>query len=129
VPKPRKISPSEEPQQLNGLPSRLAALRKSHGLTQGQLAEQIGVSRDLVSNLEKGRTRLTDEVIVLIAKALKVSSDELLGLTELPTEEPSSLKIMRRIKNIEKLPPAQQKAILQTLDLALQSVQPGSQAQ
>jgi transcriptional regulator with XRE-family HTH domain len=122
MPKPRKLSPVQETKELSDLPSRLVSLRKTQGLTQTQLAQAIGVSRDLLANFEKGRTRLTDESIINLSKALNVSADELLGLSVTPTEEPASLRIMRRIKNIEKLPPAKQKAILQTLDMALQSV-------
>ena len=33
-------------------PSWLAELRKKHGLTQGQLAEYLGVSRSLVEHVE-----------------------------------------------------------------------------
>jgi len=66
---------------------------------------------------------MVDEMIVRISLALGISSDELLGLSNRALEEPTSLKIMRRIKNIEKLPPAKQRAILQTLDMALQNVE------
>lgn len=35
--------------------SNLAELRKAHGLTQAQLAERLGVSRQTVISIEKGR--------------------------------------------------------------------------
>jgi transcriptional regulator with XRE-family HTH domain len=117
VPKPRKLSPPAELSQLTELPSRLAALRKAHGFTQAQLADLIGVSRDLMSNFEKGRTRLTDESIINLARALKVSTDELLGLT--PTsvqDEAPGLRFTRRLRDLDQLPEAKKKAILKTLD-------------
>ena len=117
MPKPRKVSPVQATEQLSELPQRLAALRKSQGLTQAGLAQMIGVSRDLLSNFEKGRTRLTDEIIINLAKALKVSTDELLGVVPADlSEDTPSLRFTRRIKELDQLPEAKKKAILKTLD-------------
>jgi transcriptional regulator with XRE-family HTH domain len=102
---------------------RLQRLRRQRGVTQAKLAQQVGITTAAISAYELGRVRMVDEMIVRISLALGISSDELLGLSNRALEEPTSLKIMRRIKNIEKLPPAKQRAILQTLDMALQNVE------
>lgn len=99
---------------------RIARLRKAQGFTQAQLAQSIGISHSLVSDYECGRLRLNDEMVVRVALALKASADEILGLSSdhLADNQPS-LRLMRRIKKIEQLPAAEQKALLRTIDMAI----------
>lgn len=48
--------------------------RIAFGLTQGQLAEKAGVSRTIISQLEKGtRSVITSETMLKLAKALECS--------------------------------------------------------
>ena len=95
-------------------------LRKERGLTQSQLAEKVGITRNLLANYEMGRTHLTDESIILIAKALNVSTDQLLGIRE-PSEvtQVPSVRLVRRMQKIAQLPQPEQKAILKTIDTFL----------
>jgi len=57
--------------------------RKAHGLSQEQLAEKVGISVTHMSHIETGNTKLSLPVLVDIANALEVQTDELLydGLT------------------------------------------------
>ncbi len=105
------------------LGQRIARIRKLKGLTQSQLALQIGIERTVIANYEKDRLRIYDEMLARIAIALSVSTDELLGLKTLPVSkvDSASLRLVRRLRKIEQLPAAKQKAIIQTLDMALQS--------
>ena len=48
-----------EEQRLSNLQSNLATIRKVAGWTSDQLGEEIGVTRQTISNLEKNRTPLT----------------------------------------------------------------------
>jgi len=57
---------------------KLAKLRKEKGLTQEDLAKMIGVGIAQVRRYEKGASSPTLEVIKNMAKALAVSSDELI---------------------------------------------------
>jgi transcriptional regulator with XRE-family HTH domain len=122
MPRPLKnaLKPIEPNAELIG--DRLQRLRKKRGLTQAELAEQIGITREAVSAYEAGRVRLVDEIVIRCAIILHVSTDELLGVSMTNSDDSPSLRIMRRVKKIERLPPAKQKAVLQTLDLALQNV-------
>jgi transcriptional regulator with XRE-family HTH domain len=121
MPQPRKHPlPPMDPHH-DDISSRLVKYRKLMGLTQKELAEKIGITRDVLASYESGRIRLFDEMVTRIALALNVSADILLGIDTKTPVDVAALKIMRRIKKIEKLPPAQQKAILQTLDMALKS--------
>ena len=86
-------------------------------MTQQELADAIGIERILISDYERSRIRLYDELVAHFAKALHVSSDELLGLVKLDTDsEAPSLRLMKRVAEIEKLPEIKKKAILKTLD-------------
>ena len=53
--------------------------RKAHGLSQEQLAEMVGVSVTHMSHIETGNTKLSLPVLVEIATALNVRTDDLLG--------------------------------------------------
>ena len=52
--------------------------RKAHGLSQEQLAEQIGISVTHMSHIETGNTKLSLPVLVDLAKTLETSTDDLL---------------------------------------------------
>jgi len=112
---------TQPPAQSIGL--RLANLRKTAGLTQSQIADQIGIAQYLVSNYETGRLHLSDDMIIRFAKALGTSSDSILGLDTSEESEQPSLRLVRRMKRIQNLPASQQKALLQTIDLALEAAE------
>ena len=59
-------------------PERLAALRKSKGLTQQRLADAIGVHLSQFKRYEAGTSQPTLGSLVNLAKALSISADELL---------------------------------------------------
>lgn len=58
--------------------------RKAFGISQEQLAEQIGISVTHMSHIETGNTKLSLPVLVDIAKILEVRTDDL--LSEIPLE-------------------------------------------
>lgn len=57
---------------------RIRKIRKSRGLSQEELAEQIDISTTHMSHIETGSTKLSLSVFVEIAAALGVRTDELL---------------------------------------------------
>ncbi len=57
---------------------RLSDLRKQNGLSQEQLAEKIGVSRQAVSKWERSEASPDTDNIILLARLYNVSLDELL---------------------------------------------------
>jgi transcriptional regulator with XRE-family HTH domain len=101
---------------------RLARLRKARGLTQAELAVQLDTIQGVISDYESDRRRMHAELVVRLAQVLKVSADELLGLKKAKGAAGHgalSLKLTRRLQRIERLPPARQKLVLQTLDTLL----------
>jgi transcriptional regulator with XRE-family HTH domain len=88
------------------------------------LAERIGIARTLVTDYETGRLRLNDDMVARFALVLGVSSDFLLGIaTNATLPQDPDLKITKRLKEIESLPPRQQKSLLLTIDNYLKANQ------
>ena len=52
--------------------------RKAHGLSQEQLAEMVNISTTHMSHIETGNTKLSLSVLVDIANAMDVHTDDLL---------------------------------------------------
>jgi len=101
---------------------RIARLRKLKGLTQHELAKKIGIERTVIANYERDRLRIYDEMVARIAMALGVSSDAILGLKNEKTEIPViSLRLMRRLAEIDNLSETKKKRIIQTLDDSIEA--------
>ena len=61
-------------------------------------------------------------MVIRVAQALEVTTDELLGLNGAKKNADNgklSLRLLRRSKKIEELPPSQQKTLLKTIDTFL----------
>ena len=119
---PKRATITKPPLDYDGetIGQRLARLRKQRGYTQVGLAEKTGTSQVLISAYETDRAALSAEMAVRFAVALEVSTDELLhpNVKKKSTAKPS-LKVMRRLEQIEKLPENKQSFILSALDSML----------
>jgi len=102
---------------------RLARFRKERGLTQTELARQLGVAQPVLSDYERGELRLHGQLIVELARILGVSADELLGL-EKPRGNGAvkNRQILRRLQQLDRLPKRDQQALLRTIDAFLSKV-------
>ena len=60
------------------LGKNMKRIRIQKDISQGDIVRALGVSRAFISNIENGKTNPTLSTITNIAKALGVSSDELL---------------------------------------------------
>jgi len=112
-----KLPPLDRGKETIG--QRVARIRKERGLSQAQFADRIGIIQALVSAYELGKLRLTAEMAIRFADVLGVTSDELLRgkkkSAAAPKRQPS-LKLIRRLEQIESLPSYQQRALLTTID-------------
>jgi len=116
VPKPPKYQLEPLEQKLT-IGERIAKIRRQQGFTQKKLANKIGVAQYLISDYERGRIRLYDEMVTRFALALGVGTDEILGLkTEATSQKTPSLRLTKRMNRIEKLPHSKQKSLLQIID-------------
>jgi transcriptional regulator with XRE-family HTH domain len=99
---------------------RLREIRRRRGLTQTEVAEQLGIDQTLVSNYERGAARLHGALVAGFAKALRVSADEILATKQPSTRDsPVNGRLLRRLQRIEELPRADQKAVLKFLGALL----------
>jgi transcriptional regulator with XRE-family HTH domain len=119
---PKRATISKPPLNYEGetVGQRLARLRKERGFTQVELAEQLGTRQTLITAYETDRRALSAEMAVHLAIALDVSTDDLLHPNaKKKTAKKPSLKIVRRMEQIEKLPESKQSFILSALDSML----------
>lgn len=59
------------------LGNRIKALRKTKNLTQEQLADQIGISRQRYARIEKGTNNISLDILSKIAKALDITVNDI----------------------------------------------------
>jgi transcriptional regulator with XRE-family HTH domain len=71
---------------------RLKALREDNDLTQEELAKHLHINRSTLSNYENLGREPNYALLIKIANHFKVSTDYLLGRTDIPTPYPKKLK-------------------------------------
>ncbi len=64
--------------------SRLKELRTSKGLSQQTLAGILGVTKTQISDMERSKVTTSLERLVMLADVLDVSTDYLLGRSDVP---------------------------------------------
>ena len=86
-----------------------------------ELAERVGIIQSLISDYERDRLRMNPDMVVRFAAALEVTTDELLQPSphKHPLHRKPSLRVLRRLEKIEKLPLHQQSTLLKTIDTFL----------
>jgi len=110
---PKKVEPSSE------FGRRLHALRSERGLTQIELAEAIGSSQRAISYYETVAEFPPAAVIIDLAKALGVSTDELLGVKnggKAPKESHEARRLRRQLQQVLALPEKDRRAIVRMIN-------------
>lgn len=92
---------------------RIKTLRESKKMTQKQLADLVGVAQVMISRYEKGLKKPGFETTQRLAKALDVSSDYIMGLTDSPNIASPAFAVMLR-EFIEDTPGALEEISKQT---------------
>jgi transcriptional regulator with XRE-family HTH domain len=82
--------------ELEEIGKRIEELRKSKGWTQEMLAEKLNISRNTLSKLEGGFRDFKSTEILAIAKVLEVSTDYLLGLTDMKRSDIEAREVSER---------------------------------
>jgi transcriptional regulator with XRE-family HTH domain len=101
---------------------RLARLRKAAGFSQRELATELGISYRMVAYYEGETEHPPTHLLPVLAKALSVSADELMGLEKTKKNgRTHDNRLWRRFSQVEKLPPPKRKQIVQILDAFLGS--------
>ena len=90
---------------MNTLGERLKYARKKKGYTQASLADEIGVSRGVIYNLEKNITEPKSIVIHAVCRVLKINVEWLLngvGDMEDKSETSQSINILSELYEVAK---------------------------
>ena len=99
---------------------RLKNIRKAKGVTQVELAEVIGVSQRIITYYECESGFPPSHLLPLMAKTLRVSTDELLGIKNVKELLPPEQAILwKKLKRISTLPKKDQKILLNLLNSML----------
>jgi len=64
------------------LQTKIREYRESRGMKQAELAEQVGVRRETIVNLEKGKYNPSLKLAMDIAKVFHVTVEEIFSYTE-----------------------------------------------
>ena len=99
--------------------SNLRSLRKQAGLTLRELARQIGEQPTNVSYWERTGTLPRAELVIPIAKALRVSVDEILGQVKPPQSTLTKGRVREIFEQVQKLPHSEQDKILDVVEALL----------
>lgn len=109
--------PKKKIPPLTGFGARLAQLRKAAGYTQLELANEVGVSRRMIAYYEIQSDHPPSSLLPAIAKALRLTTDELLGAAPIKkVARPADSRLHRRLQQIEQLDPTEKRQALQLLD-------------
>jgi len=102
------------------LGSRIAQQRRDSHITQVQLAETLGVSQPTVNAYELGQRRVPVSALPVLAKALGVSLEALLGeSTTAAKKRGPAPKLQQHMERISRLPKPQQRFVMQVLESVL----------
>ena len=97
--------------------ARLAALRKAAGLSQVQLARALDIPQRTLSFYEREGTYIPSTLLPGLAKALGVTIEEILGISQSQARKrgPKS-RLERQLESISTLPRNQQQKILAVVE-------------
>jgi transcriptional regulator with XRE-family HTH domain len=96
------------------LGDKITMLRKQKNISQVELAEKTGISRDGISKYERGDIVPSVEYAKRMADALGVSLDFL--VSEDAREEALDKEAVKRIRDIQKLPDEEKDKVLSVID-------------
>jgi len=100
---------------------RIAEARKALGMTQTQLADELGVAQQVVASYEVGRHRVPASFLPRLAHTLAMPVEELVGEETPRSKRGPAPKLLQQVERIQRLPKAQQRFVMQMIDTALQA--------
>jgi transcriptional regulator with XRE-family HTH domain len=119
VPRKRNYAPPADEKLIGG---RIKDIRNARGMTQQALAERLGMKQSILSRYERGQMRLPSSLLAKLAKVLRSSADEILGLKDVRRgADVQDRRFLKRLQAIDTLPERQKDALLTTIDGLLRS--------
>jgi transcriptional regulator with XRE-family HTH domain len=107
----------KEEEQREAFGKRLARLRKLAGYSQRTLAAELGISYRMVAYYEAQTEHAPAHLLPALAEALGITVDQLLGREAVsPRKSPQNRQLLRKLKQVEQLPPRARNAVLEHID-------------
>jgi len=116
---------SHKPSRDSEFGQRLMTIRKAHDMSQVQLAKAARTTQRAISYYETGLGFPPAPLVARLAHALKISSDELLGITPLPRQtsqfervhsDPETRRLWKRFQQMASLPEKDQRAVIRLIN-------------
>lgn len=101
------------------LGARIHRLRKDQGITQVQLAEQLGVSQQTITAYESGNRRVPISHLPRLAALLGASIESLIGQPAAAGKRGPTPKLQQQLERLQTLPKAKQRLVSEVLDSLL----------
>ncbi len=104
------------PSTIHGTGKRLAGIRRARGLTQRQLSKLTGISNRMIAYYEVQTEYPPAHLLLPLTKALRVSTDELLGIKDFKdTVDKKEAALWRNLKKATLLPKTDQQTLVKNL--------------
>jgi len=114
------LVPITEKDFYRALGRRIAAGRKAQGLSQQQLADELGIPQQTLGHYEVGRVRVAVAQLPQIARALATTVEDLIGEETRPGKRGPAPKLLQQMERIQRLPRTKQRFVMEMLDTILQ---------
>ena len=98
--------------------SKIITLRKEKNWSQGDLAEQVNASREIIGKYERNENLPSVEMALKMAKAFGITVDFLLGEGEYASYDKDTVD---RLKNIQKLDNQTRSILFNVIDTYIQN--------
>jgi len=85
------------------LPERITDLREALDITQGKLAEEIGLDKSSMSRIEKGTRKVSSDELLRLVDYFQVPADYVLGRTD-NLNDPHLFKDKLEVIKVDDLP-------------------------
>jgi transcriptional regulator with XRE-family HTH domain len=112
---------SQEEQFFKAMGLRIAQARKMKGLTQQQMADQLGIAQQTYAHYEVGDVRVPAFTLPVLGELLDMTPNELLGQENhsRKTKPGPPSKLELQIERLRQLPKTKQQLLIAMLDAAL----------
>ena len=89
-------------------------------MTQGQLAEHLGISQQQMASFEKGIRKIPASMLQVLAKLYGISVDELVGLKNTAAKRGPAPKRQQQMEQVSRMPRTKQRLAMDMLEAIIQ---------
>lgn len=98
--------------------TKISALRKEKGLSQGDLAQKLGASREIIGKYERNENLPSIEMVAKMAQVFDVTVDFLIGSGENASYDKETVE---RINDIQKMDNNTKSVLFNVIDTYIQN--------